>query len=125
MTTQFNPVGWFEIPVIDLDRAKAFYEHVFDCSLELHQMDDVMMAWFPMYENAIGATGSLVKGEGLKPSSSGIDIYFSTPDIELALSRVREKGGTVITEKTSIGEYGFFGMAEDTEGNRIGLHSRT
>ena len=25
-----NPVGWFEIYVEDMDRAKAFYEAVFD-----------------------------------------------------------------------------------------------
>ncbi len=25
-----NPVGWFEIYVQDLDRAKNFYEHVLD-----------------------------------------------------------------------------------------------
>ena len=25
-----NPVNWFEIPANDLDRAKSFYESVFD-----------------------------------------------------------------------------------------------
>ena len=127
MTTQYNPVGWFEIPVSDLERAKSFYEYVFDYTLEIHPMGEIMMAWFPMHENAIGATGSLVKGEGLKPSpaGSGIQIYFSTPDIELALARVKEKGGAVVAEKYSIGEYGFVGVAEDCDGNRIGLHSHT
>lgn len=125
MTTEYNPVGWFEIPVTDLDRAKAFYEHVFALTLEVHQMGELQMAWFPMRENAIGATGSLVKGEKQRPARGGIVIYFSTPDIDAALARVRQKGGKVLAEKFSIGEYGFVGMAEDSEGNTIGLHSRT
>ena len=31
---QANPVVWFEIYVQDMDRARAFYETVFDCRLE-------------------------------------------------------------------------------------------
>jgi hypothetical protein len=30
-----NPVGWFEIYVQDMDRAKAFYEMVFGVQLSL------------------------------------------------------------------------------------------
>jgi predicted enzyme related to lactoylglutathione lyase len=32
-------------------------------------------------------------------------------------------GGKIIIPKMAIGEYGFIGHFEDTEGNRIGLHS--
>lgn len=31
----FNMVGWFEIPVVDMDRAKTFYEAVFQVKIEL------------------------------------------------------------------------------------------
>ncbi len=124
MSIQTNPVGWFEIPVTDMARAKTFYEHVFDLELEEHQTGPLLMAWFPMEENFIGAGGSLVKGEGYEPSPDGVLVYFTAPDIDATLSSVREKGGTVIAEKTGIGEYGFIAMIEDSEGNRIGLHSR-
>lgn len=124
MTTEYNPVGWFEIPVTDMDRAKAFYEHVFAVTLDEHQMGELQMAWFPMQPNATGAAGSLVKGENHRPTRGGILVYFSTPDIDTALVRAREKGGKVLAEKFSIGEYGFVGMATDSEGNTIGLHSR-
>ena len=30
----FNPVGWFEIPATDLERAKKFYESLFNKSAE-------------------------------------------------------------------------------------------
>lgn len=124
MAVEHNPVGWFEIPVNDMARARAFYEHVFDVELKENQMGDVLMAWFPMFEGSIGSTGALVKGEGYEPSMGGTLVYFTAPDIETALERARERGGCVLVPKTSIGEFGFFGVARDTEGNRIGLHRR-
>jgi len=87
-------------------------------------MGSSLMAWFPMWEGKIGAAGSLIKGEGYEPSSAGTLVYFTAPDIEATLARVEEKGGRILAPKTSIGESGFIGMFLDTEGNRIGLHSR-
>jgi predicted enzyme related to lactoylglutathione lyase len=124
MSKELNPVGWFEIPVRDLARAKAFYEYVFAIKLDEHQIGPLQMAWLPMNEDAVGASGSLVKGNGYDPSFEGVLIYFTAPDIEATLSRSKEKGGKVIAEKTRIGEYGFIALIQDTEGNRIGLHSR-
>jgi predicted enzyme related to lactoylglutathione lyase len=37
---------------------------------------------------------------------------------------VAERGGKVLRAKTGIGEYGFVGHFEDSEGNRVALHSR-
>ncbi len=124
MGAQANPVGWFEIPVTDMARAKAFYEHVFAFELEEHEMGPALTAWFPMADDVVGSAGSLIKAEGYVPSLEGVLIYFTAPDIEAALTRVREKGGRVIVERTSIGEFGFVALIEDSEGNRIGLHSR-
>jgi predicted enzyme related to lactoylglutathione lyase len=124
MDKEFNPVGWFEIPVTDMARAKAFYEHVFKIQLEEHDIGPIKMAWFPMFEGAIGAAGSLVLADGYNPSTNGVLVYFTAPDIEAHQKRVKEKGGTVLAEKFSIGEFGFIAMVQDTEGNKIGLHSR-
>ena len=124
MASNWNPVGWFEIPVNDFDRAREFYEHVFKISLEEHRMEPFRMAWFPMQRNAIGAAGSLVKGEWYVPADSGALIYFTAPDIDATLARVEAKGGTVLVPKKSIGEYGFIGIFKDSEGNRVGVHSR-
>jgi len=107
-----------------MDRAKAFYEYIFSLKLELHEMGPSLMAWFPMDENALGTTGTLVKGRGYEPSKEGVLIYFTAPDIDVALIKVKEKGGSVVAEKFSIGEYGFVALIIDSEGNRIGLHSR-
>jgi catechol-2,3-dioxygenase len=42
-----NVVGWFEIPVLDLDRAQKFYEKVLGLKLEHHTMGPLEVAWFP------------------------------------------------------------------------------
>lgn len=123
MNTEMNPVVWFEIPVTDMARAKGFYEYVFGLKLEDREMGPLQMAWFPMKENAGGATGSLVKAEGYEPALAGVLVYLSTADIGSTVARAKDKGGQVIAEKSSIGEYGFIALIQDSEGNRIGLHS--
>jgi len=118
-----NPVNWFEIPVNDLTRAKKFYETVLGIKLSLNEMGPLQMAWFPMTEGLPGATGSLVKGEGYTPSTSGSLVYFTVKDLEETLGRVSAGGGKVLFPKMSIGEYGFIAHFEDSEGNRVALHA--
>jgi predicted enzyme related to lactoylglutathione lyase len=119
-----NPVNWFEIPVIDLERAIAFYEAVFGLKLSVNDVGPLTMAWFPMTEQGLpGATGSLVKADGYVPSHTGTLVYFSVDDIEGTLKKVNEWGGKTLRPKMSIGEHGFVANFEDTEGNRLALHS--
>ena len=42
-----NMVTWFEIPVSDMERAKAFYEKVFDIQISIQDFGGVLMGWFP------------------------------------------------------------------------------
>ena len=59
-----NPVGWFEIYVQDMDRAKRFYESVFQVKLERLDSPAEMKIelWsFPMAKDQMGASGALVK----------------------------------------------------------------
>ena len=120
-----NPVGWFEIPTIDLDRAISFYEGVFGVTLDRNSIGPVQMAWFPMLQDAPQATGTLIKHESYTPSKDGVLIYFTAPDGDIpgTLKRVKKEGGTVLQEKNSIGDHGFVAQFVDTEGNRIALHS--
>lgn len=126
MPADHNPVGWFEIPVGDLDRAKAFYQTVFGFGdLPVHSMGPLTMAWFPFKEDSVGAPGALCLGETYEPSHAGTLVYLTAPDIDATLARAEANGGKALMPKMSIGEYGFVGFMEDSEGNRIGLHSRT
>lgn len=126
-TPKNNAVGWFEIPVLDMERAMKFYETVFGAALERHEMGPLDMAWFTWHEGGKGAAGSLVRHpEWYKPSSSeGVLIFFTahSGDLSNELSRVEPAGGKVLQQKKPIGEHGFVGMFLDTEGNRIAIHS--
>ena len=123
MASKTNPVGWFEIPTKDLGRAKDFYQRVFGLELELAEMGPLKMAWFPMSSDAPGAAGALVLGPDYVPSRQGTLVYIHADDIDATLARVRAEGGKVLTPRTSIGQYGWIGVFEDTEGNRVALHS--
>lgn len=118
-----NPINWFEIPAVDLDRAKRFYEAVLGIEMKVSDMGHLRMAWFPMEDGAAGATGTLMQAESYVPSHEGTMVYFSVEDIEGTLERVAANGGTVLNPKKSIGEWGFVAHFEDIEGNRVALHS--
>lgn len=119
-----NPVEWFEISTIDIERAKTFYGNVFNLEFQFIEMPESKMYMFGEPGN-IGSPGSLVQSNNSKPGSGGTVIYFSCEDVSKELSLVEKEGGKVILSKTDIGEFGFFAQIIDTEGNRIGLHSNS
>lgn len=122
-----NPIGWIEIPVTDLGRAEAFYQKYF--GFELQRQDEVnghIMSWFPMDTDSYGAAATLIYGPDYAPSHDGPLIYFTAPDdgtVESGVQKAEKHGIKVLTPKTSIGEHGFFAVIEDSEGNRIAIHS--
>ncbi len=130
MTPKRNPVGWFEIYVSDMARARTFYEAVFNIQMQPLPVPDGMEGGFEMLmfpsdlENqALGCGGTLCRMEGFQPGMGGTLIYFSCEDCGVEASRVAPAGGQVFREKFSIAPYGFIALIVDTEGNMIGLHS--
>ena len=115
-------IAWFEIPVRDLDRAVRFYEAILGIRLQIHDLGALRMGWFPGEDSK--PSGALVQAEAYEPSHAGSMLYFATEDIDGVLQRVQENGGKVINARTSIGEHGFVGHFEDSEGNRLGLRSK-
>ena len=128
MDLKHNVVGWFEIPVIDMDRAVKFYEQVFGFSLVRHQLGPLEMAWFPWVEGAMGSSGSLVRSEFHRPSGEGVRIYFTahSGDVAVEAGRAEAAGGALVMPKTLISEdIGYMAVVRDTEGNRIALHAKS
>jgi imidazolonepropionase-like amidohydrolase/predicted enzyme related to lactoylglutathione lyase len=107
-----NPVSWFEIPVTELN-----------VELQPLNLGPLEMAMFPARPGTAGAAGALMKGPDLQPSRQGVRIYFTNPDVDGTLQRVRERGGEVTLQKTRIGPFGFIAAFEDSEGNQIGIRS--
>jgi hypothetical protein len=118
-----NPVGWFEIYVQDLPRARRFYETVLDTRLERLDAGDLEMWAFPMTPDGSGAGGTILSVPGVASGGTGTLVYFSCEDCGVEAGRVERAGGKLNREKMSIGPYGFIALAYDPDGNMFGLHS--
>lgn len=118
-----NPFRWVEIYVQDMERAKAFYAALFDYHFTPLDVPDAEMWAFPADMEKGGATGSLIKMDGVASGGGGTLVYFGTEDCGEQESRVEQAGGRVFKPKMSIGPHGFISLVYDTEGNLIGLHS--
>ncbi len=117
MTT--NTCVWFEIPVADLGRARAFYGAVL--GRELHEQEggpNSIVAFTEMSDR--GVSGHLYPG---KPAAigTGPTIHLAAPDgLAAAAERVRRAGGEVVSDPIEIPSGSFF-YATDPDGNSIGF----
>lgn len=118
-----NSINWFEIPVKNFNRAKAFYEVLLGAAIQEMPHPSLKYGILPGdMEN--GVTGGIVEGEGFEPSMNGAVIYLNGgEDLSVPLSKVEAAGGKILMPKTSIGGNGFMAHIADTEGNKIALHS--
>ncbi len=126
MNPPCNPVGWFEIYVKDIRRAKTFYQDTLQVTLKHLPSPEGMpieMWAFPMEMTSAGASGAIIKMADKDPGGGGTIIYFSCADCAVETARAAANGGRIHQDKFSIGDYGFCSLVYDTEGNMIGLHS--
>ncbi len=119
-----NAVNWFEIPAIDISRAKKFYETIFEIKMEEMEMPGMQYAMFPFDPMNAKVAGGLAKSPVHTPSLTGSIIYLNAnPDLQNVLDRIEKAGGKITMPKTSIGQNGFMAFFNDTEGNLVALHS--
>ena len=102
-----------EIGAADVDRAQSFYSGVFGWEVGASQMPDFDYRMFQTGENDGGA---------IHPSDSpgNFRVYLDTGDIDAAVAKVTELGGTA-TEKTPVPGHGWMAHCTDTEGNAFSL----
>lgn len=115
-------INWFEIPATDFARAVTFYNTLLNVALDEGMFGDIPHGFFI---NANGERiGAVIAPEDAAPSVDGSVLYLdATGQLEEALSRVDQAGGTVLLPYTSIGPQGWIALIRDSEGNRIGLHA--
>lgn len=124
MSSGTNALNWFEIPAIDILRAKKFYESIFEINMEEMEMPGMKYAMFPFDPTNRKVAGGLAQSPMHTPSSTGSIIYLNAnPDLQNVLDRVEKAGGKITMPKTSIGQNGFMAFFTDTEGNMMALHS--
>ena len=120
-----NAINWFEIPAADFQRAKKFYENIFQMEMTEQPVAGFQMAFFPFDPAGQGVSGAICTGEHYTPSTDGAKLYLNGgEDLNNVLNRVQGAGGQVAIPKTQITpEYGYMAFFIDTEGNMVGLHS--
>lgn len=125
MDKNSNAINWFEIPVADLDRARKFYEAIFDIEMmEMVVGEDTMYA-FPYEPTGGKISGAIIKDANAISKMDGVTLYLNAnPNIETIINRIEDAGGKVLMPKTEISpEIGFMSFFNDTEGNRLALHA--
>ncbi|MFP7655774.1 VOC family protein [Chryseobacterium proteolyticum] len=121
---------WFEIPVINTERAKTFYETILDIKMITRSIPETQeeLTFFPYNPDVVQATsgritGVLSKSENNQPSDKGTLVYINAyPEIQVVLDKVESAGGRIVSPAMKMNA-GYIAVIRDTEGNRIGLHA--
>ena len=122
-----NAVGWFEIYVNDISRARDFYETVFGLRLtRIAGEDEGFQMWaFPDVDGGAGSSGAIVYMAGVQAGGNSTLVYFNCEDCAVEAARAAGAGGGIFKPKFSIGQHGFVSLVTDPDGNMFGLHSMT
>jgi predicted enzyme related to lactoylglutathione lyase len=121
-----HAINWFELPVNDFDRAKKFYETIFDYQMPENQMGAARMGFLLYDFQSGGRGGAIVHNPGFyTPSNNGTLVYLNCdPDLAVVMDKVLNAGGKILQKKQLIGpNLGYWALIEDSEGNRVALHS--
>jgi len=95
-----NPVGWFEIYIQEMERAKAFYQAVFDVELTRLESPPGLEMWaFPMQPDSYGAPGALVKMEGCGSGDQATTAFWSISAVPIVPCR-RQKPSRLVAKFT-------------------------
>jgi uncharacterized protein len=117
-------LNWIEIPVVDMKRAVSFYGEILEIALNQFTMGPIEYALFP--SNDRYNCGALARGDGYVPGVEGAVVYLNGgDDLQNVLDRVAVAGGQILMPKQLVtDDIGHIAFIRDSEGNRIGLHSR-
>ena len=119
MSDAQHALVWAEIPVTDMDRAKAFYGAVLERELADETGGPNPMATFATGPNG-GVAGHLYPGRPA-PRGTGNTVHLAVSGkVEAAMERVGRAGGAVVGDVIEI-PAGRFCYALDPDGNSIGL----
>jgi predicted enzyme related to lactoylglutathione lyase len=113
----------FEIPYDDGDRARGFYEQAFAWQLQpLPEMGYTLVMSGPSGEQGPTEPGFINGGmmERQGPFSAP-NLVIDVDNLENALKRVNEAGGSTVSERQAVGDMGFTAYFKDSEGNLVGL----
>ncbi len=111
-------INHFEINADDIQRAKEFYEKVFNWKIE--RWGGPLEYWniSAGEEDEEGINGGLQKREN---KGDGIFNYVGVESVEKTLKKIKENGGEILKPKNPIPSVGYYAVFKDTEGNQLGI----
>lgn len=109
----------FDVPVDDVDRAKAFYEKLFDWKIE--KAPGETPYYFIESRNLNGEPGVAGgMGQRGKPGQQ-ITNFIGVPSVDEYLKRVEQLGGRIVEPRMPVPGFGYLAVCQDTENNAFGL----
>ena len=109
----------FDIAADEPERAKVFYEQLFDWKMASPPgMTDYYLIETDGLNGEKGVGGGL--GKRGEPGQN-ITSYIGVSSVEEYSARVQNLGGTVIQPKMVVPGWGYLAICLDTEGNMFGL----
>ena len=114
-----NAAVWFEIPVSDYDRSRAFYGKVLGNTLK-DQRDGPNPTAVFVAKDQSAVAGHVYPGTPVQQPGTGITIHLAVSDLEAGLERVKASGGSVVSPVITI-PAGRFAYCLDPDGNSFGL----
>jgi uncharacterized protein len=109
---------WFEIPVTDMAKSKAFYNAVLDTELIDQNDGPNPTSMFPAKDRD-SVAGHIYPGKPANGGSGGT-VHLAVDDLEAAIDRLGKNGGSVVSPVITI-PVGRFAYCLDPDGNSIGL----
>jgi uncharacterized protein len=123
-----NPVVHFEMPAENIERVKSFYEKAFGWKMQ--QFGPEMGNYLMAQTDETDEKGMLKKTNRINggfytkmedPEVNHPSVVIEVPNLEKAIGKVKESGGTIMGEPMDIPTIGKYVALKDTEGNRVGM----
>ena len=108
-------LSFFELGTGDYDRARAFYSELFGWEFEA--------------TDGGGRISTPTVPGGIHPNDAGASpyVFFAVDDLDAALAKVRDLGGSgdsMDEDPGTVAEFGRFALCKDDQGSSFGLHQR-
>lgn len=115
-----NKMTHFAIHIDDIDRAKSFYDEVFDWGFQSYGPPDFLQIKADKTESGelIGALQSR-KYSSVPEKIIGLECTVSVDNVDDIIEKVKNNGGKMLMPKTAIPYVGWIAKFLDTEGNLI------
>ena len=111
-------VNHVEIPILDLEEAKSFYDTVFHWDMDITSMPD-----YGLVDDGTWVSLGFFLVKAIPPH--GVNVVIEAEDIEAVLRIIEENGGSIVRGKYQIApDIGYAADFLDVFGNQLSLFSR-